>query len=166
MRDFCGKKPKVHPGAYLDRAAIVIGDVTLDEGANVWPGSVLRGDVEPIRIGKWVSIQDGTVVHTDPGFPVEIGEGSTVAHGCIIHGCRVGNGCLIAMGAIILTGASVGDRCIMGAGALLPEGRAIPSGSVAMGMPARVVRPVSDDDLSRMKATNEAYRHLMLRHRR
>jgi carbonic anhydrase/acetyltransferase-like protein (isoleucine patch superfamily) len=161
LRSFCGKEPKVHPDAYVDAAAIVIGKVTLEEGVNVWPGAVLRGDIEPIYVGKGTSIQDGTVVHTDPGYHVEISEDCTVAHRCIIHGCRIGKGSLIAMGAIILTGAEVGERCLLGAGALLPEGKKIPSGSVAMGMPARVARQVTEEDLSRMKTTNEAYRWLM-----
>jgi carbonic anhydrase/acetyltransferase-like protein (isoleucine patch superfamily) len=165
LRKFKGKRPRVHRDAYVDRAALIIGDVTLEEGVNVWPGAVLRGDIEPIRVGKATSIQDGAVVHTDPGFPVDIGNGCTIAHGCIIHGCRIGNGSLIAMGAILLTGAVVGERCIIGAGALLPEGKSIPSGSVAMGMPAKVIRSVIEEDLSRMRATNEAYQRLMLAHK-
>jgi carbonic anhydrase/acetyltransferase-like protein (isoleucine patch superfamily) len=165
LRSFRGNRPRVHHDSYVDKAALIIGDVTLEEGVNVWPGAVLRGDVEPIRVGKATSIQDGAVVHTDPGFPVDIGNGCTISHGCIIHGCRIGNGSLIAMGAILLTGAVVGERCIIGAGALLPEGKSIPSGSVAMGMPAKVIRSVIEEDLSRMRATNEAYQRLMLAHK-
>lgn len=165
LRDFCGKKPSVHSGAYVDEAALIIGDVVLEEGVNVWPGAVLRGDIERIRVGRRTSIQDGAVVHTDPGYPVDIGEGCTIAHRCIIHGCRVGSGSLIAMGAILLTGAVVGEGCIVGAGALLPEGKAIGKGSVAMGMPARVVRGVGEGDLSRMRETNEAYQRLMRAHK-
>lgn len=166
LRDICGRRPKVHPDAYVDQAALIIGDVTLEGGVNIWPGAVLRGDVEPIRVGRGASVQDGTVVHTDPGYPVEIGTDCTIAHGCIIHGCRIGNGSLIAMGAIILTGAEVGEGCLIGAGALVPEGKTIPNGSVAIGMPARVVRSVTDDDRSRMRATSEAYQRLMLMHKR
>ncbi len=165
LRGFGGKFPRVHRDAYVDEAALIIGDVALEEGANVWPGAVLRGDIEPIRIGKWTSVQDGTIVHTDPGYPVDVGEGCTIAHRCIIHGCRIGSGTLIAMGAILLTGSVVGERCLVGAGALLPEGKEIPSASVALGIPAKVIRAVGEEDLSRMRATNEAYRRLMLAHR-
>jgi carbonic anhydrase/acetyltransferase-like protein (isoleucine patch superfamily) len=165
LKEFCGRKPKVHPDAYVDEAALIIGEVVVEEGANIWPGVVLRGDIEPIHIGRGTSIQDCTVMHTDPGYPVEIGKECTIAHGCIIHGCRVGNGSLVAMGAIILTGAEVGEGCLIGAGALLPEGKVIPSGSVALGMPAKVVRPVANEDLARIRATNEAYQRLMRRYR-
>lgn len=165
LRDFCGKKPRVHGGAYVDEAALVIGDVVLEDEVNVWPGAVLRGDIERISVGRGTSIQDGAVIHTDPGFPVEIGEGCTIAHRCIVHGCTVGSGSLIAMGAILLTGAVVGERCIIGAGALLPEGKTVAKESVAMGMPAKVIRNVGEVDLSRMRETNEAYRRLMLAHK-
>jgi carbonic anhydrase/acetyltransferase-like protein (isoleucine patch superfamily) len=121
--------------------------------------------IEPIRIGKGTSIQDGAVIHTDPSYPVDIGDECTIAHGCIIHGCRIGSGSLIAMGAILLTGAVVGERCLIGAGALLPEGKEIPNGSVAMGMPAKIIRSVGEEDLSRMRATNEAYQRLVLAHK-
>lgn len=165
MREFCGKKPRVHGDAYVDEAALVIGDVVLEAGVNVWPGAVLRGDIERISVGKGTSIQDGAVIHTDPGYPVDIGDGCTIAHRCIIHGCKVGSGSLIAMGAILLTGAAVGERCIVGAGALLPEGKTIPNESVAMGMPAKVIRSINETDLSRMRETNEAYQRLMHAHR-
>lgn len=165
LRDFCGRKPRVHPDAYVDEAALIIGEVVVEQGVNIWPGAILRGDIEPIRVGRGTSVQDGTVIHTDPGHPVEIGEECTIAHGCILHGCRVGRGSLIAMGAIILTGAEVGERCLIGAGALIPEGKTIPSGSVAMGMPAKVVRPVAKEDLERIRAANEAYQRLMRMHK-
>jgi carbonic anhydrase/acetyltransferase-like protein (isoleucine patch superfamily) len=161
IRNLGERKPSVHSGAFVHEAAVVIGDVRMEEGANVWPGAVLRGDVEKITIGRGASIQDCTVVHTDPGFPVSIGDWTTVAHGCVIHGCRVGKQTLIAMGAIVLTGAEVGDNCIFGVGALVPEGRVIPNRSIAMDMPAKVVRKVEEKDLVRIRETNGAYQKLM-----
>jgi len=149
----------------VDEAALIIGDVVIEERVNIWPGAVLRGDIEPIYVGRGTSIQDCTVIHTDPGYPVEIGEECTIAHGCIIHGCRVGRGSLIAMGAILMTGAEVGERCLIGAGALLTEGKTIPSGSVAMGIPAKLIRLVTKEDLARIGATNEAYQRLMRTYR-
>jgi carbonic anhydrase/acetyltransferase-like protein (isoleucine patch superfamily) len=161
IRNLGDKKPSLHSNAFVHEAAVVIGDVRIEEGANIWPGAVLRGDVEKITIGRWTSIQDCTVVHTDPGFPVSIGDCTTIAHGCVIHGCRVGSQTLIAMGAIILTGAEIGDGCIVGAGALVPENMTIPSGYIAMGMPAKVVRRVEEKDLIRIRKTNSAYQKLM-----
>lgn len=166
LREFCGKRPVVHPDAYVDEAALVIGDVLVEEGANIWPGVVIRGDVEPIHVGRRVSVQDGTVVHTDPGYAVDVGDDTTIAHGCIIHGCKIGRGSLIAMGATILTGAVVGEGCIVGAGALIPEGKTLPPDSVALGVPARVVRTTSEEDKGRIRSTGEAYQRLMRLHRR
>jgi carbonic anhydrase/acetyltransferase-like protein (isoleucine patch superfamily) len=161
IREFSGKKPTVHPKAFVHDASVVIGDVVIEEDVNVWPSAVLRGDIERITVKKGASIQDGAVLHTDLGFPTVIGEGSTVAHGCIIHGCKIGRETLIAIGAIVLTGSEVGEGCIVGAGALVPEGKSIPSGKIAMGIPAKVVRNVEEEDRKRIRETAEAYRKLM-----
>lgn len=160
-----GKKPKIHEGAFVHDAAIVIGDVVIEEGANIWPNAVLRGDIEQIWIGKGCSIQDGAIIHTDPGAPVTIGEGATVAHGCIIHGCKIGSRSLIGMGAIVLTGAEIGEECIIGAGALVPEGKAIPRRSIAMGVPAKVIRGADDGDIKRIGMTAAAYLELAKKYR-
>lgn len=156
-----GKKPSIHPSAFVHDMALVIGDVKIGEEANVWPFAVLRGDIERISIGKRVSIQDGSILHTDPNFPTIVEDGCTVAHGCILHGCKIGKGSLIAMGAIVLTGAEIGEGCIIGAGALVPEGKKIPSASVVMGVPAKVVRSIEEADLARIKRTSEAYVNLV-----
>lgn len=160
-----GKKPKIHDGAFVHDAAMVIGDVVIEEGANIWPNAVIRGDIEQIRIGKGCSIQDGAIIHTDPGAPATIGDGTTVAHGCIIHGCKAGSRSLIGMGAIVLTGAEIGDECIIGAGAVVPEGKKIPSRSIAMGIPAKVIRDVNDSDIMRIKMTAAAYLELAKKYR-
>lgn len=166
IRELGGKRPKVHLKAFVHEAAVVIGDVVIKEGANVWPCAVLRGDVERITVKRGASIQDGAILHTDPGFPTVIGEGSTVAHGCIMHGCKIGRETLIAMGAMVLTGAEVGEGCVIGAGALVPEGKSIPSGTIAMGIPAKVVRNVETQDRERIRETADAYRNLMKKYLR
>ena len=161
IRGLGDKRPLVHAKAFVHETAVVIGDVVIEEEVNVWPCAVIRGDIERITVKKGASVQDGAVLHTDPGFPTIIGERSTVAHGCIMHGCRIGKDTLIAMGAIVLTGAEVGEGCIIGAGAVVPEGKSIPSGTISIGIPAKVLRNVEAHDKERIKKTAEAYRRLM-----
>ncbi|MEM2058280.1 MAG: gamma carbonic anhydrase family protein [Candidatus Methanomethylicaceae archaeon] len=156
-----GKEPVIHASAFVHEMAVVIGDVLIGEETNIWPFAVLRGDIERITIGRRVSIQDGSIIHTDPGFPTKVDDGCTVGHGCILHGCQVGRNTLVGMGAVILTGAKIGEGCIVGAGALVPEGKEIPSGSVAIGVPAKIVRTVEEKDLERIRKTSEAYIGLM-----
>ena len=122
--------------------AIVVGDVHLGEEVSIWFGAVLRGDNEPITIGARTNIQDLCMVHTDPGYPAEIGEGCTIGHKAIVHGCRIGSNTLIGMGAILLNGATIGRNCIIGAGALISENKDIPDNSLVIGSPGRVVRSV------------------------
>jgi len=161
IRGLGDKRPLVHAKAFVHETAVVIGDVVIEEEVNVWPCAVIRGDIERITVKKGASVQDGAVLHTDPGFPTIIGERCTVAHGCIMHGCRIGKDTLIAMGAIVLTGAEVGEGCIIGAGAVVPEGKSIPSGTIAIGIPAKVLRSVEAHDKERIKKTAEAYLRLM-----
>ncbi|MDD1764804.1 MAG: gamma carbonic anhydrase family protein [Candidatus Methanomethyliaceae archaeon] len=156
IRGLGDKRPLVHAKAFVHETAVVIGDVVIEEEVNVWPCAVIRGDIERITVKKGASVQDGAVLHTDPGFPTIIGERCTVAHGCIMHGCRIGKDTLIAMGAIVLTGAEVGEGCIIGAGAVVPEGKSIPSGTIAIGIPAKVLRSVEAHDKERIKKTAEA----------
>ena len=144
---FNDKVPVLGPDAFVFVSAVLIGDVLLDEGANVWPGAVLRGDVERIHLGAHTSFQDNSVAHTDPGFPVEVGPDCVVGHNVVLHGATVGARCLIGMGAILLNGCQVGDECIVGAGALLTQGKVFPPRSLIIGSPAKAVREVSDDDL-------------------
>ncbi len=157
--------PIISKNAFVHQSAVLIGDIIVEEEANIWPQAVLRGDMERITVRKRASIQDSTIVHTDPGFPAEIGEGTTIGHGCIIHGCKIGNNSLVAMGAIILTGAQVGDNCIIGAGGLVTEGKYIPNGSVALGIPAKIIRNVSDEDVFRIEKTNSAYIELVKKYK-
>ncbi len=141
IRQLKGKVPKIHPGAYVDPQAVVIGDVTMEEGSSLWPTAVARGDVHWIKIGRATNIQDGSILHVTQGkWPLQIGDNCTVGHRAILHGCTIGNNVLIGMGAIILDGAVIEDNVVVAAGSLVPEGKTIPSGTLVMGSPAKVVR--------------------------
>ena len=150
--------PRIGRGVFVARGAWVVGDVELEDGVSVFFGAVLRGDLEPIRVGRDTNIQDGAVVHADPGYPCVVGARVVAGHGAILHGCQVGDDCLIGMGAIVLNGARLGPGCIVAAGALIPEGREIPERSLVMGVPARVVRAVTDEELAEIRAAAERYR--------
>ena len=129
----------VAPGAH------VIGNVTIHSGVSIWFGGVLRGDNEPIDIGAGTNLQEQVVIHTDPGFPCVLGENCTVGHKAMLHGCTIGPGTLVGMGATILNGAKIGEGCLIGAGALVTEGKEIPDGSLVMGMPGKVIRSVTEE---------------------
>lgn len=125
-------------------SAKVIGDVHLAEDVGIWFGSVLRGDNEPIMIGRGTNIQEHSILHTDMGFPLTIGERCTVGHRATLHGCTIGNDSLIGMGATVLNGAKIGENCLIGANALVPENKVIPDNSLVMGMPGKVVRETDE----------------------
>lgn len=137
--------------------AVLIGRVRLERDASVWFGSVLRGDNELILIGEGSNVQDRCVMHTDMGFPLTIGRNCTIGHGAILHGCTVGDGSLIGMGAIVMNGARIGRNCIVGAGALIPEGKEIPDYSLVMGAPGKVVRELGPEVEARLKGAAEIY---------
>lgn len=138
---------------WIAPSAIVIGNVRLSEGANIWFGSVLRGDNETISVGTNSNIQENCVLHTDPGFPLTIGEGCTIGHKAMIHGCTIGDNSLVGMNATVLNGAKIGNNCLIGAGALIPEGKEIPDNSLVMGMPGKVVRELDEAAVSGLKAS-------------
>jgi len=137
--------------------ATVIGQVTLGEGVGIWFGAVIRGDGEPIVIGADSNLQEHVTVHTDPGYPATIGQGCTIGHRAIIHGCTIGDNVLIGMGAIILNGAVIGENSLVGAGALVTERKVIPPGSLVIGAPAKVARPLSDDEIARNRQSATHY---------
>jgi len=143
-------RPIVDPTATVTETAVVIGKVELHANSSVWFGATLRGDNEPIVIGKGSNVQEGAVLHTDPGSPLHVGENVTVGHQAMLHGCTIGTGSLIGIQAIVLNGARVGSHCLIGAGALIAEGKEIPDGSLVMGSPGRVVRSLSDSDRENM----------------
>jgi carbonic anhydrase/acetyltransferase-like protein (isoleucine patch superfamily) len=137
--------------------AQIIGDVRIGEDVCIWFGAVLRGDNDPIVIGARSNIQDGTMVHTDPGMGVSIGEGCTIGHHAIIHGCTIGPNSLIGMGATVLNGAHIGQNCLVGANALITEGKIFPDNSLIVGSPARVVRTLDDLAIAGLRLSAENY---------
>jgi carbonic anhydrase/acetyltransferase-like protein (isoleucine patch superfamily) len=151
------RRPQLDATAYVADGAQVIGDVVLGPDTSVWFNAVLRGDTERITIGAGSNIQDGAILHADPGFPCTVGTGVVTGHGAILHGCQIGDHCLIGMGAVILNGARIGAESIVGAGALVAEGKAFPPRSLLLGTPARVVRQVTDEDLEGITAGARHY---------
>ena len=147
-----GKTPALDGSVFLAENATVIGDVQIGEDSSVWFGAVIRGDNEPIVVGRRTSVQDNATLHCDPGHPLTIGDDVTVGHNAIVHGCTVGNGALIGMGAVVLDDAVVGEYAIVGAGAVVTAGTQIPPYSLAVGAPAKVVRT----DRPEQKASNLA----------
>jgi len=137
--------------------AVVLGKVKLDKNASVWWGAVLRGDNEPITIGEGSNIQDNSVLHADPGFPLILGKHVTVGHMAMLHGCVIGDNSLIGIGAVVLNGARIGANCLIGAKALIPEGREIPDNSLVLGAPGQIKRQVSEDHIAMMRHAAEHY---------
>ena len=152
---FCGKVPRNEGAAFVAPNATVQGDVILKAGSTVWYGAVLRGDDGTLTIGENSNVQDNAVLHTGPGLDVTVGRGTSV-----VHGCTVGDGCLIGMHATILNGAVIGDGCLIAAGALVPENMQVPAGSLVIGVPGKVVRPVSAAQAGAIKANEEEYLEL------
>ena len=138
---------RIDPTAFIAQGAVVLGDVHIGPDASVWFGAILRGDAEQIRIGARTNIQDGTVLHADPGFPCILGDDVTVGHRCVVHGARIGARCLLGMSATLMNGVELGEECVVGAGALLTEGKRFPPRSLVLGVPARVVRQLGDADM-------------------
>ncbi|MBU6467544.1 MAG: gamma carbonic anhydrase family protein [Betaproteobacteria bacterium] len=151
------KVPHIHPNTYIHESAVVIGDVTLNEQSSIWCGAIIRADNEPIFIGQHSNIQDGAVLHTDPGMPLHIGEGVSVGHMAMLHGCTVGNHSLIGIKAVILNGAKVGQNCLIGANALITEGKVIPDGSLVVGSPGKVVRTLTEQEIQGLKKNADSY---------
>jgi carbonic anhydrase/acetyltransferase-like protein (isoleucine patch superfamily) len=151
VRPFAGKVPELAPDVFLAESAAVIGDVVIGAGSSIWYGAVVRGDMMPIRIGAGTSIQDNTVVHITGGVAgTTIGDRVTIGHAVIVHACVIEDECLIGMGSIILDKARIGRGSIVGAGALVTPGTDIPPGSMVMGSPARVKRPLTDEERARI----------------
>lgn len=150
-------RPAVHDSCYIAEGAKLIGDVSMGEKSTVWFNAVLRGDLAPIRIGHSCNIQDGVVGHVNTDQPLILSDEVSVGHSAIIHGCTIGRGTLIGMGAIVLNGADVGEYALIGAGSIVTENKKIPSYTLSIGTPARVVRELTEDDLLRMRRTMESY---------
>jgi carbonic anhydrase/acetyltransferase-like protein (isoleucine patch superfamily) len=150
-------KPDIHDDAWVAPDARVIGRVRLKAGASVWFQSVLRGDNEWIEIGEGSNVQDGTVMHTDPGYPLTIGDRVTIGHKVMLHGCTVGADSLIGIGSIVLNGARIGSNTVVGANSLVTEGKEFPDGVLVLGAPAKVVRELSDEEIAMIGHSAEHY---------
>lgn len=147
----------IHSTAFIARGVVIVGDVTLGEDVGVWFNSTLRGDVEAIVVGPRTNIQEGCILHADPGSPTVIGSGVTVGHGAVVHGARVGDNALIGIRAVLLNGVEVGENSLVGACALLTEGKKYPPNSLILGMPAKVVRELTSEEIEANRGSAERY---------
>jgi carbonic anhydrase/acetyltransferase-like protein (isoleucine patch superfamily) len=150
-------KPSIAVSAFVAETACIVGSVRLEEESSVWYGAVLRGDEAAITIGKKANVQDGVIIHSDRGEDVLVGEGVSIGHGAIIHGCTIGKYSLIGMGAIVLSKAKIGERCIVGAGAVVREGDSIPDGSMVVGVPGKIIKQLTPEQLKYLEYGCEEY---------
>jgi carbonic anhydrase/acetyltransferase-like protein (isoleucine patch superfamily) len=149
--------PQIDPSAWVADSANVIGKVTLGANATVWYGVTLRGDNERITIGADSNVQEGTVMHTDMGFPLTLGSGVSIGHMAMLHGCTVGDGALIGIQAVIMNGAKIGNGCLVGAGALVTEGKEFPDNTLILGSPAKAVRTLAEADIAKLREIADGY---------
>ena len=166
IREWAGHKPKIHPTAFVHETAEVIGRVTIEKDVSLWPYTVLRGDVDEIVIGEGTNIQDSAVIHTNEGKPAILGKRVSVGHSVILHGCTVMDDCIVGMGSIVLDGAVIEEQSIVGAGAVVSPGTRIPKGSMALGVPARVARPLRPDEVEHIQWNAREYYKLSDSHRK
>lgn len=152
-----GVAPQIAPSAWVADTAVLVGKVVVEAEASVWFGAVARGDNEEIRIGAGSNLQENCVLHTDMGYPLTIGANCTIGHKAMLHGCTIGDGTLIGMGATVLNGAKIGSGCLIGACALITEGKVIPDGSLVMGSPGKVVRELDQTARGRLLASAAGY---------
>jgi carbonic anhydrase/acetyltransferase-like protein (isoleucine patch superfamily) len=160
-----GHTPQLHADSWVAPNASVLGQVSLAEGASIWYSVTLRAEYEPIEIGAGSNIQDGCTVHVDPGFPARIGADVSVGHNAVLHGCSIEDGSLVGMGAVVLNGAVVGAGSLIAAGALVPQGMVVPPRSLVAGVPGKVRRELSDDEVAGNRVNSQVYRHLAEVHR-
>ena len=158
--------PEVHASAWVADSASVIGRVSLAEGVSIWYGAVLRGDNDQIRVGRNSNVQDGSVLHTDTGIAIEIGEGVTIGHQVMLHGCSIGDNSLIGIQSVILNGARIGRDCLVGAGSVITEGKQFPDGVLIIGAPAKVVRELTPAQIEGLRRSASHYVLQQQRHAR
>lgn len=149
--------PLIDPTAYITDSATLIGQVHVQARASVWFNVTIRGDNEPIVIGEGSNVQEGSVLHADPGFPLTLGKEVTIGHMAMVHGCTIGDGALIGIQAVVLNGAKIGKNCVVGAGALVTEGKEFPDNSLIVGSPAKAIRTLSDEEIRRFHGAAESY---------
>ncbi|MHA1593833.1 MAG: gamma carbonic anhydrase family protein [Candidatus Baldrarchaeia archaeon] len=163
---FNGRRPRVDATAYVSDRAVLIGDVMVGEYSNIWEYAVLRADFDRIEIGRYVSVQDNVTLHAATGHPTVVGDYVVIGHNAVVHACKVGNYVLIGMGARVCTGAIIEDNVIIGAGAVVPEGMRVPSNSLVVGIPARVVRELKESDIRRIEIGAKMYAELGQKYKR
>lgn len=164
--EYDGHRPELHDSVYVAEDATVIGKVALGEGASVWPQAVLRGDNERIEIGAGSNVQEGAVLHSDPGYPLRVGNDVTLGHQVMLHGCSIGDGSLIGIQAVILNGAVIGRNSVVGAGSVVTEGKVFPDNSLILGAPAKVVRELTDEAIQAFRENARDYVDRAQRHKR
>jgi carbonic anhydrase/acetyltransferase-like protein (isoleucine patch superfamily) len=164
IQAFAGKTPKIGKNVFLAKTAVVIGDVEIGDGASIWYGAVLRGDMEPIRIGANTNIQDNSTVHTDRGHPTVVGVGVTVGHNAVIHGCVIEDHCLIGISALVLSGAVIHKGSVVAAGAVVKEGQVVGPGVLMAGVPAVVKRSLTEDEQRLLRQPAVTYEKLAREH--
>jgi carbonic anhydrase/acetyltransferase-like protein (isoleucine patch superfamily) len=147
----------IHPTVFIGQGAVVVGDVTIAAACSVWFNAVLRADTTPVTVGEQTNIQEGVILHADPGFPTIIGQKVTIGHGAVVHGAVVGNNSLIGISAVLLNGVEIGENSIVGAGSLLPPGKKFPPKSLILGSPAKVVRQLTSEEIESNRQTAEGY---------
>ena len=152
-----GVRPDIADNAYVAPSAQIIGNVKMADHSSVWFGAVIRGDNDLIEIGARTNIQDNSVLHTDPGIPLIIGDGVIVGHRVMLHGCKIGENTLIGIGATILNGAVIGKNCIIGAHSLITEGKVIPDGSMVVGSPGRIIKSLTEQHFQMLRINSEVY---------
>ncbi|GAA1394711.1 gamma carbonic anhydrase family protein [Pseudonocardia kongjuensis] len=165
MIEINGHRPDVHTDAWIAPGAVLAGDVRIGPDAGVWYTCVLRADFASITVGARSNVQDGTVVHADPDFPVTIGERVTIGHRAVVHGCTIDDDVLVGMGAVLMNGVRVGSGSLIAAGAVLTQGTVVPPGSLVAGLPGKVRRELTDDERKSIPLSAEAYVHLLGQHR-
>jgi len=164
IRSVPGRTPRIHPGAWVDPAAQVIGDVVIEEGASIWPFTVVRGDQDNyVYVGRHTNVQDNSVLHVTLELPCIVGDRVTIGHRCVVHACRIGNDVRIGIGAVVLTGAIVEDGAQVAAGSLVPQGKVVPAGWLVMGVPAKPVRKMEAAEIDDIKRNAVEYFELWQR---
>ncbi|HUY92681.1 MAG TPA: gamma carbonic anhydrase family protein [Pirellulales bacterium] len=151
------RRELVAPDVFIAAGAAIVGDVTIGDESSVWFNAVLRGDVEAIRIGRRTNVQDNCTLHADPGFPCTLGDGVTVGHGAVVHGATVGDNVVVGMHAVVMNGAQIGADSIIAVGAVVTEGTLVPPGSLVMGLPGKVKRPLTPEEIERNRASAVHY---------
>lgn len=154
---FLNQKPRIEEAAFVAHNATIIGDVSLGKDSSIWYGAVLRADIESITIGEGTNLQDSVIVHLDDKIGTHVGKYNTVGHGAILHACTIGDECLIGMGATVMDGAVIGNQCVIGANSFVPKGFKIPDGMLVYGSPAKIIRPLKEEEKAELKMSAENY---------